>query len=42
MLAIRQSLNSKNPNNIIIPVWLATTVAATTGIIALKIFFRKR
>lgn len=42
MLAIRQSLNSKNPNGIIIPVWLATTVAAVTGLTVIKIFFRKR
>ncbi len=42
MLAIRHSLDSKNPNNIIIPVWLATTLAAMAGMILLKIFFRKR
>ena len=42
MLAIRQSLNSKNPNIIIIPVWMATTIAAVTGMLVLKMFFRKR
>ena len=37
VIAIRTSLNSSNPTQIILPVWVATIVAAIVGIIATKI-----
>ncbi len=41
VIAIRASLNSANPTQIILPVWGATIVAAIAGITATKIFIKK-
>ena len=38
IIAIRVSLQSKNPTLIIVPVWIATICAAIAGIIAVKLF----
>lgn len=40
VIAIRNSLGSKNPTNIIFPVWIATLVAALVGIISAKILIK--
>ena len=40
VIAIRVSLNSKNPTSIILPVWCATITAGVTGIIATKILLK--
>lgn len=40
VIAIRNSLGSKNPTSIIFPVWIATIFAAIAGITATKIFIR--
>ena len=40
VIAIRNSLGSKNPTNIIFPVWIATLVAAIVGIISAKILIK--
>ena len=40
IIAIRASLNSINPCNIILPVWIATIFAAIAGIISTKIFIK--
>ena len=41
VIAIRSSLGSINPTQIIIPVWIATIVAAIAGIITAKILMKK-
>lgn len=41
VIAIRASLNSTNPTQIILPVWGATIIAAIAGITATKIFIKK-
>ncbi len=41
VIAIRASLNSQNPTQIILPVWGATIAAAIAGITATKIFIKK-
>lgn len=41
VIAIRTSLNSANPTQIIFPVWGATIVAAIVGICATKILLKK-
>lgn len=41
VIAIRTSLNSSNPTQIIFPVWIATIIAAIVGIIATKIIVNK-
>ena len=41
VIAIRTSLNSENPASIIIPVWIATIVAAIVGIVFTKILIKK-
>ncbi len=38
IIAIRVSLNSKKPTQIIVPVWIATICAAIVGITVVKIF----
>ena len=38
IIAIRVSLQSKNPTAIIVPVWIATICAAVAGITAVKLF----
>ncbi len=41
VIAIRSSLNSANPTKIMLPVWIATISAATTGIFVAKILMKK-
>lgn len=41
VIAIRMSLGSENPTNIIFPVWIATFCAAVAGITATKILIAK-
>ncbi len=41
VIAIRTSLGSTNPTSIIIPVWIATILAAIAGITAAKILMKK-
>lgn len=41
IIAIRVSLESKNPTSIIVPVWIATVFAAIAGIISVKFFIAK-
>ena len=41
VIAIRTSLGSQNPTQIILPVWGATIVAAIVGIMATKIIIKK-
>lgn len=41
VIAIRTSLNSSNPTQIILPVWGATIVAAIVGVTATKIIMKK-
>lgn len=40
VISIRSSLNSENPTNIILPVWLSTICAALCGILAVKLFIK--
>ncbi len=40
VIAIRASLNSKEPTKILFPVWIATICAAISAIIATKIFIK--
>ena len=40
VIAIRNSLGSQNPTNIIFPVWIATISAAIAGIVATKLFIK--
>ena len=40
VIAIRSSLGSNNPTNIIFPVWIATLSAAIAGILSTKIFIK--
>lgn len=40
VIAIRSSLGSNNPTQIIFPVWIATIVAAVVGIFVTKIFIK--
>ena len=41
VIAIRSSLNSHNPTEIILPVWIATIIAAIVGIFFTKILIKK-
>lgn len=41
IIAIRVSLESKNPTEIIVPVWIATMCAALTGITVVKLLIMK-
>lgn len=41
VIAIRLSLDSKNPTSIILPVWIATICAAVAGIVVTKILIAK-
>lgn len=41
VFAIRSSLKSENPTNILIPVWCATLSAAVAGIICVKLIMKK-
>jgi len=40
VIAIRSSLESSNPTQIILPVWISTILAAIAGIVASKIFIK--
>ena len=40
VIAIRNSLGSKEPTAIIVPVWIATICAAIAGIVATKLFIK--
>ena len=40
VIAIRSSMNSKNPTSIVFPVWIATICAAIAGITATKLFIK--
>ena len=42
VIAIRTSLNSGNPTSIILPVWIATVIAAVVGITFTKIIIKKK
>lgn len=42
VIAIRNSLGSKNPTNIIFPVWIATIIAAITGVTITKILLKRK
>ena len=41
VIAIRTSLNSQNPTSIILPVWIATIIAAVVGIAFTKILIKR-
>ena len=41
VIAIRNSLESKNPTAMIVPVWVATICAAVAAISSAKIFIKK-
>lgn len=41
VIAIRTSLNSQNSTEIIIPVWIATIIAACVGVLMTKILIKK-
>ena len=41
VIAIRSSLGSSNPTQIIFPIWCATIAAAIAGILSAKIFIKK-
>lgn len=41
VIAVRASLGSANPSNIILPVWIATIAAGTAGIVASKLLMKK-
>ena len=41
VIAIRTSLNSENPTSIILPVWIATIIAAIVGISFTKMLIKK-
>ena len=42
VIAIRNSLGSKNPTAILFPVWIATLCAAVSAIMVAKIMIKKR
>lgn len=42
IIAIRVSLESKNPTAIIVPVWISTICAAIAGITAVKLFIKNK
>ena len=41
VIAVRASLGSVNPSQIIVPVWIATIAADVAGIVASKILMKK-
>ena len=41
VIAIRTTLGAKNPTEMLVPIWIATAVAATSAITAAKIFMKK-
>ena len=40
VIAIRSTLGSKNPTEMLVPIWIATIVAATSAILSAKIFIK--
>ena len=42
VIAIRNSLGSKNPTSILLPVWIATVCAAVAAISGAKILIKRR
>lgn len=40
VIAIRTTLGSKNPTEMLIPIWIATAIAAISAIISAKLFIR--
>ena len=40
VIAIRTTLGSKNPTEMLVPIWIATIVAATSAILSAKIFIK--
>ena len=42
IIAIRSSLGSSNPAKIIIPVWISTIVAASAGILTVKLLSKRK
>lgn len=42
VIAIRSSLNSANPTEIILPVWISTICAAFAGVLAVKFYIKIR
>lgn len=41
VIAIRSSLNSQNPTDIIVPLWISTIVGTLTGIIVTKLIIKR-
>ena len=41
VLALRSSMGSENPTKVLIPIWIATVVAAVTGIVTTKILMKR-
>ena len=41
IIALRASAGSTNPAEVIVPIWIASAAAATTGIIAVKLLGNK-
>ncbi|MGN1301060.1 MAG: nucleoside recognition domain-containing protein [Clostridia bacterium] len=41
VIAIRTTLGAKNPTEMLVPIWIATAVAAASAITAAKIFMKK-
>ena len=42
IIAIRSSLGSSNPAKIIIPVWISTIIAASAGILTVKLLSKRK
>ena len=40
VIAIRNSMGSSNPTAIVVPIWIASVITATAGIIITKIFIK--
>lgn len=40
VIAIRTTLGSKNPTEMLVPIWIATIIAATSAILSAKIFIK--
>lgn len=42
ILAIRASLGSQNPTNIMVPIWIVTAITNITGVILIKLFLKNK
>ena len=42
IIAIRSSLGAENPAKIIVPVWISTIMAASAGILTVKILSKRK